>query len=66
MKKRSYRAQNVDSPTPGASTNGTAANALSDKPTMLPEPQEQRRRSDRFVFPGDRPVVLPEDGVNVG
>ena len=33
---------------------------------MLPEPQEQRRRSGQFVFPGDRPVILPEDGVNVG
>ena len=39
---------------------------MSDKPTMLPEPQEQRRRSGQFVFPGDRPVILPEDGVHVG
>ena len=33
---------------------------------MLPEPQERRRRSDLFVSPRDRPVILPEDGVNVG
>lgn len=33
---------------------------------MLSQPQERRRRSDLFVSPGDRPVVLPEDGVNVG
>jgi tyrosine-protein kinase Etk/Wzc len=32
---------------------------------MLPEPQEQRRRSDLFVYPRDRPVILPEDGMNV-
>jgi tyrosine-protein kinase Etk/Wzc len=58
--KRSY------SPRPNVSANRTAANALSDKPIMLPEPQEQRRRSDRFVSPRDGPVILPEDGVNVG
>ncbi|MGH8593657.1 MAG: GNVR domain-containing protein, partial [Gammaproteobacteria bacterium] len=32
----------------------------------LPQPQERHRRSDLFVYPGDRPVILPEDGVNVG
>jgi hypothetical protein len=47
------------------SANSTAANALSDKPIMLPEPQEQRRRNDLFVSPRDRPVILPEDGMNV-
>lgn len=33
---------------------------------MLPEPQEQRRRSGQFVSLGYRPVILPDDGVNVG
>ena len=33
---------------------------------MLSEPQEQRRRSELFVSSRDRPVIMPEDGVNVG